>query len=403
MSWRHPARGSHGAAARTRAVLALAAVALAGACGDDGVAGPDAAPAPADAAPLVDAQVPGDAAPALTWVDFAIAGCAATSPGDPGLDAGPGSAACQGQAPLTVQLAAVVPAAVDVYVWDFGDAPASDPDAGPVPDGPTPTHVYELPGVYDVSLSVRGPGGSAMARRQAAVVVTAAVLGAPCQRDAQCGADRECVCDGESGCAAPLRAGMCSASCGPDAPCAGGVCANLAAAAPAEPLDWQRSLCVPACEAGVCPAGLTCQEFPAGDGQAWVQGCFAPGVLGAIGSSCKDASGAPDPHACAGGVCLDIGARGACSAPCADTACPASAACASLDSETPAMCVQRCTEGAGDCLLDPWLACEAPGAPGGFIVTEPASPDGYCTPRTCTEPEACGPDGTCTAGYCAPR
>lgn len=405
MSWPHPARRAVGSPHPTRAVLGLAALALAGACGDDGGAGPDAAPAPADAAQLVDALVPPDATTALTWVDFAIAGCAATVPADPAApDAGPGPAACQGQAPLTVQLAAVVPAAVDVYVWDFGDASASDLDAGPVSDGPTPTHVYELPGVYDITLSVRGPGGSAMSRRQAAVVVTAAVLGAPCQRDAQCGDGRECVCDGEAGCAAPLQAGVCSASCGADAPCAEGACANLAAAAPEEPLDWQRSLCLPACDAGACPAGLTCQEFPAGDGSGWVQGCFAPGVLGAIGSACKDASGAPDPHACAGGLCLDIGARGACSATCADTACPASAACASFGSEAQAVCVQRCTEGADDCLGDPWLACEAPDAPGGFTVTEPPSPDGYCTPRTCTAADACGPDGTCTAaGYCAAR
>jgi PKD repeat protein len=399
MSWQHLAR------------LGLAALALAGvsACGDDGGSGPDAAPVPADAAQILDALIPGDAAPSLTWVDFAIAGCtAAIPPGPDGPDAGdavPGPAACQGQAPFTVQLAAVAPAAVDVYVWDFGDASASDLDAGPVSDGPTPTHVYELPGVYDISLSVRGPGGSAMIRRQAAVVVTAAALGAPCQRDVQCGDSRECVCDDAAGCAAPLQAGVCSASCGADAPCAEGVCANLAAAQPAAPLDWQRSLCVAACgDAGACPAGLTCQEFPAGDGSGWVQGCFAPGVLGAIGSSCKDASGAPVPHACAGGLCLDIGARGACSAVCTDTACPGSAACASFGDDAEAVCVQRCAEDANDCASDPWLACEAPDAPGGFTVTEPASPAGYCTPRTCTAPESCGPDGACTAGgYCAAR
>lgn len=399
---------------RHLAWLGLATLALAGAsaCGDDGGSGPDAARPPADAAVRPDAPIPSDAAPLLTWVDFAIAGCAARpGPDDPGADAGPrdagpGPAACRGEAPLTVELAAVVPAAVDVYVWDFGDGSGSSLDAGPGSGGPTPTHVYALPGVYDISLTVRGPGGSAMVRRQAAVVVTAAALGSPCGRDDQCGEGRECICgEGDAACGAPLQAGMCSAACGADVPCGQGVCANLAASGPEAPLDWQRALCLPACgDAGACPAGLTCQEFPAGDGSGWVQGCFAPGVLGAIGSACRDASGAPFPHACAGGVCLDIGARGACSAVCTESACPGSAACASFGDDPASVCVQRCTEGAGDCATDPWLACEPPGAPGGFTVTEPPSPAGYCTPRTCTSADACGPDGTCTAdGYCTAR
>ena len=66
-------------------------------------------------------------------------------------------------------------------------------------------------------------------------------------------------------------------------------------------------------------------------------------------------------------------------------------------------CVARC-EAAGDCTADPWLACEAPGAGGsrGFSVDETAATLGYCAPKSCMEPTDCGPDGTCSDGYCAP-
>jgi PKD repeat protein len=410
--------------ATVRLALALL-LALAPACGDDGASPSDAGPTPDDAAQVQDAPVLGDAPPALTWVDFAIAGCTLVEADD----GGPPS--CQGQAPLTVQLSAVAPGAVDVYLWELGepgspgdaDAGPGDSDAGPghdagpahdagpglTLDGPTPSHVYDLPGAYDISLTVRGPGGSAMITRRNAVVVTAAALGARCGHDAHCGDDRECVCDAGSACPASLATGLCSAGCDAETPCAEGVCAGLAAARPDAPADWQRALCLPACDpSGACPKGLTCQELPAGDGNGWVQACFAPGVLGSTGSACKDASGAPDHQACAGGLCLDIGARGACSSACdgagADAPCPASSACASFGGPEQSFCLLRCADAMADCQADPWLACEQPGAPEGFTVSEPASPAGYCAPRSCVSPDACGADGACTAqGYCGPR
>lgn len=377
----------------------VAAPALVLACGDDGSVPPDAGLRPDGAAQVQDAWVPGDVLPSLTWVDFAIAGCTLVAPDD----GGPPS--CQGPAPLRVELSAVAPAAVDVYLWELGDPAGSGDDAGPGPGGPTPTHVYELPGTYDISLTVRGPGGSAMVTRRSAVIVTAAGLGARCGADGQCGDSRECVCDAETACLAPLATGLCSAGCDGETPCAEGVCARLAAAGPEAPADWQRALCLPACDAaGACPHGLTCQELPAGDKSGWVRACFAPGVLGSMGSACKDASGAPDHHACAGGLCLDIGARGACAARCEDAACPASAACADFDDSEPPVCLLRCAADGADCQADPWLACGPPGAPGGFTVSEPASPAGYCAPRACAGLDDCGVDGTCTAeGYCGPR
>jgi PKD repeat protein len=404
--------------------LALALVpALALACGDDGASPSDAGPAPDDAAQVRDAWMPGDAPPALTWVDFAIAGCTLVEAGD-------GPPSCQGPAPLTVQLSAVAPGPVDVYLWELGDpgpgdndaGPGGDSDAGPgdvpgpVPDagpgltldGPTPSYVYDLPGTYDISLTVRGPGGSAMITRRSAVIVTPAALGARCGRDAHCGDSRECLCDAESTCPASLATGLCSAGCDAETPCGEGVCANLAAARPDAPADWQRALCLPACDpAGACPQGLTCQELPAGDGNGWVQACFAPGVLGSVGSACKDASGAPAHQSCAGGLCLDIGARGSCASRC-DVAgngapCPASSACADFGGPEQSFCLLRCADATAACLADPWLACEPPGAPGGFTVSEPASPAGYCAPRSCAGPDACGADGVCTAeGYCGP-
>jgi PKD repeat protein len=380
--------------------LVLAATpALALACGDDHASPADARPSPADAPQVQDAWILEDAPPALAWVDFAIGGCTLIAPDD----GGPPS--CQGPAPLRVQLSAVAPAEVDVYLWELGDAAGPDADAGAAPVGSTTSHVFELPGTYDVSLTVRGPGGTAMVTRRSAVIVTAAELGARCGRDPQCGDDRACVCDAETACPAPLAAGMCSAGCDAAAPCAEGVCTSLAPAGADTPADWQRALCLPACGAsGECPHGLTCQELRAGDGNGWVHACFAPGVLGSMGSACKDASGALDHEVCAGGLCLDIGARGACAAPCADATCPASSACASFGDPQQAACLLRCADAEVDCQADPWLTCSAPGAPGGFTVGEPASPAGYCAPRACAGPGDCGPDGTCTAqGYCGPR
>jgi PKD repeat protein len=375
----------------------VVAPALVLACGDQDPPARDAGPAPDDAAPVQDAQVLEDAPAALTWVSFAIAGCTLLAPVDNE------QPSCQGPAPLRVQLSAVAPTAIDVYRWELGDG-GPDVDAGPGPEGPTPSHLYELPGTYDISLTVRGPGGTATVTRRSAVIVTAAELGARCGREGQCGDSRECVCDAETTCPAPLAAGLCSAGCDAETPCAEGVCANLAAAVPDTPADWQRALCLPGCDAaGACPHGLSCQELPAGAGGGWVQACFAPGVLGSMGSACKDASGTPNHQACAGGLCLDIGARGACAATCADEACPASSACADAGGPEP-FCLLRCTAAARDGRPDRGRGCAPPGAPGGSTGREPPRPAGYCAPRACVGPDDCGIDGACTAqGYCGPR
>ncbi|WP_428261588.1 PKD domain-containing protein [Haliangium sp.] len=372
-------------------------------CGDDGAPARDAGSPPADAASPTDAgSALSDATVPLAWVDFAVSGCDPVAPDPaPGLeiDAGaPAAPACQGTAPLTLRFSALAPATVDVYVWRFGDS-----DSEPLPDSPTPTHVYELPGTYDVTLTVRGPGGSAAVERIGAVVVRAAVLGARCTQDAQCGTERDCLCDADSTCPAALSAGLCTATCGSGVPCAEGVCADLAPTAPADPTDWQRQVCLSPCGTDrVCPAGEQCQELLAGDGSGWTEACLAPGVLADLGGSCKSADGRLDHDRCASGVCLDLGARGACAAPCGSGDCPPGAACADIVG-LGSFCLARCADVELDCQDDPWLACEAPGAAAGFTVDEPAAPAGYCARRTCTAPDDCGPDGACDSGLCGPR
>jgi PKD domain/FG-GAP-like repeat len=57
-----------------------------------------------------------------------------------------------GAAPLSVRLTDLSEGIVDTRLWDFGDGATSTEAA--------PTHVYERPGTYAVSLAVTGPGGS---------------------------------------------------------------------------------------------------------------------------------------------------------------------------------------------------------------------------------------------------
>ncbi len=57
-----------------------------------------------------------------------------------------------GFVPLDVSFTNLSSGSFDTYAWDFGDGGTSN-----VPD---PIHLYTLPGIYDVSLTVSGPGGT---------------------------------------------------------------------------------------------------------------------------------------------------------------------------------------------------------------------------------------------------
>ena len=342
-----------------------------------------------------------DSAASLNWVEFAIAGCqniAAGSSLDGSADAGArdGGVAevCTGRAPLELRFTAVATAEITIYNWKFGDGQGSTESS--------PVKQYPMPGDYTVSLAVGGPGGTADVERIGAVRVVPAELGDRCTADGQCSDDRECVCSDGVPCRPGLERGLCSVECSASNPCASGVCADLAASNPSSPQDWQRSLCLFACaDDSECPDELTCQEIPMAGGGGWVKGCFVPGALGAIGASCFDATGLPDHHACASGFCADVGARGACSAPCLSGSCPPSSACADFAGSLADLCLLRCRDET-PCTADPWLACEAPGgaAEFDFTVDEPTWPDGYCAPKSCSQSIECGVGGSCTGGFC---
>ena len=391
----------------TRLVFALQGVlVLAGvACGGGSTPG-DAA---VDSASPTDAGSVVDGAMSLAWVDFAITGCTLVDqPSVPGPDAGPGDGdagapvdagvvtpqICVGAAPLAIRFTPLSPTPVDTFRWDFGDGQESV--------AADPVHVFAEPGRYTVSLIAGGPGGTAQVEKVDLLEVQPAPFGAPCAVSAQCESSLACLCgDGES-CPAGLS-GRCLAECGPGAPCADGACIDLAASTPAMPEAWQRATCLPTCESdGECAAGSTCQELPMTDG-SWTRACFAPGILGAMGDACLDASGQPVPSACASGECAPLGARGMCSAACVAGSCPPSSACAQFATGGPDRCVRRCDDPAA-CSDDPWLACELPGGAGmfGFQVDEVVMDASYCAPRACTEAAECGTDGSCESGFCGP-
>lgn len=381
-----------------------AALVLAGSgcsCGGESPAA-DAGASDGDGPRPSDASIGPDAAAPLIWIDFSITGCDSGSGGEPGGDGPPGGGAdagaeepCRGAAPLVLQFVPVAPAPVDLYEWSFGDGSEPDRTAAPV-------HVYSAPGVYDVTLSAQGPGGTASAVKAGVVVVGPGGAGAACEEAAQC-AGGDCRCAG--GACPGVPSGFCTAPCSAAAPCESGVCADLAAGGPADPEAWQARVCLPSCEDGApCPAGMICRELPRGDGDGWLAACFHPGLLGDIGDSCADAGGALRDDLCASGHCLALGQRGLCSAPCGEVACPASAACATFEGGAPVpSCLARCGAGGAACDADPGLACEAPGGAGAlsFTVDEPPAEDGYCAPRTCESPGDCGSLGLCVDGTCS--
>lgn len=395
------------------AALALAAPG----CGDNLMAQSDATPTGSGGGGAIrDASPVGDGAPTLDWVELAIAGCMVTGDetgddpvvqpdasrsvsfrafGVAGGEDGGVTEVCAGRAPLSLRFSAVASAEITIHDWELGDGVRSG-EASPV-------HVYRTPGEYSVRLTVGGPGGTAEVSKPGLIVVGPAAFGGPCDSDIQCAdpGGGECVCGDGASCVPGIQP-MCSAGCSAATPCSEGVCGDLAAAGIAAPEEWQRRLCLPACEDDSdCSGELTCQEVPDGSGSGWVKGCFAAGLLVPMGASCFDSSGAPDNARCASGFCADLGARGVCSAPCGPDPCPPSSACADFTDGSPDRCVLRC-DAEEACTRDPWLACEPADGPGplGFTVDETAAAGGYCAPRTCESPAECGPDGACVSGFC---
>jgi PKD repeat protein len=326
-------------------------VALAG-CSGDGDAAPDAG---VDALGLPDAS-PRDAGVSLGFVDFAAAGCES-------FDAT--LVRCRGRAPLELRFVALAAAPLEAYLWSFGDGSPQATSASPV-------HRYELPGSYGVRLTVGGPGGTVQAAKETYVTVDPVGLGGRCDLEGQC--------DVGLGCLEGL--GLCTRDCEDDEDCgAGATCAILG----------EDQVCLPACHDGCC------QEVRAAEG-GWTEACIPAGLFADEGGSCRDGEGALADERCASGSCDDLGARGICAGSCDGVACPSYAVCATFAGNVK-RCLAECSE-ARPCQGDPWLACEAANASGalGFSVASAGGP--YCAPRRCAVPADCGPDGTCTAGFC---
>lgn len=318
------------------------------------------------------------------FADFTATGCALADDG----------AWCGGMVPLTVRFVPIVAPSVETYAWDFGDG--SEPSAEV-----TPSHTYLLPGNYDVTLTVAGPGGADSHISPAFIRVDPAPTGAPCTDGAQC-AWGLCVCD-DGDCAIPLDAGLCSRGC-QMTPCADGErCVDLALAGAATD-SWRDTLCLPACESDAdCERpGFACLSLPlpsAKDGFA--RACFPP-LLAEIGGACVDPAGRPDDGRCAGGLCLAAGALGLCSADCESRLCGDAASCAAFGADALPRCLARCDD-AFACDADPLLACEPPDASGdwGFTTPDDAA---HCAPRRCTIDDDCAPPlGRCdldSGGFC---
>ena len=80
------------------------------------------------------------------------------------------ASATTGTAPLALNFVATIQGIATSYLWSFGDGSTSTAQA--------PVHVYEVPGVYNVSLTVAGPGGTVTSTRIGYVtVVPAAAAG----------------------------------------------------------------------------------------------------------------------------------------------------------------------------------------------------------------------------------
>jgi PKD repeat protein len=337
-----------------------------------------------DARPIPDAWVGPDRVDPLVWVELTATGC----------DAGDDQQPCMGAAPLVLSFHAAAPAPVDTYRWSFGDG-------SPIDEQAAPTHRFDQPGVYDVTLTVGGPGGTATTVREAFVVVRSAALAAACELDVQCAEPATCLC-ASGDCPPGLADGYCTLPCASSADCGGALCAETAPQSGAS-APWQGALCAPRCAGdGECRPGLRCTLLRSAEG-GWDRGCFVPGALRAIGASCADADGAPDARLCAGGVCAPLGARGLCSDDCRHGGCPAGAACARFGDGG-----MRCLAACGPderCDRDPWLACERADPTGrlGFSVADGGADARYCSPRRCAEASECGSDGRCADGFCAAR
>ena len=352
-------------------------------------AGPDSPPP--------DAHPPADAGPLPLAVDFTVENCPQFDPTVP---------SCTGMAPFTVQFAPIVTTTVSQYRWQFGD------DLSFYNPSVAPSHTFETPGSFDVTLWVFGSAGAqATRKRPGYIIVLANGMGAPCQTDQQCAPNLRCLCSAASCTTGPLG-GMCTSSCQKSDCPVGNVCANLATAATnsgqAEP--WQSQLCLPGCSSDKdCTGGFRCRTLPGWPRTtSWVHGCFAD-VPADLGGPCLDATGVRRNDLCVTGLCADLGALGLCSRDCTSALCPVGSDCA-VFGDGRQLCLVRCSS-SFLCNQDPLLTCVGPGSSLlGFQLSTPPSlgEEGqYCAPKNCSENTECGATGLCRkdsgGGHCVAR
>jgi len=367
------------------------------ACADEAPSGaPDGAVG--DMTPVADLlSAPGEAG--TSSVNFVVQGCAKVS-----------ASSCSGVPPLRLTFTAVLVKGGGTSVsWDFGDRSAGKP-------GLQVSHTFTEVGKYDITLSVAEPGGTVSEQKAGFVVVLPAEAGAPCRQDSACGS-KKCACNldssGKPTCAFPLDGGLCLQAC-KAAPCPsrgsgapGFVCAKLGPQSSAQKLPaWRTELCLAGCQlGGSCQrAGFSCKLTPAGSG--WARACLPPG-LEEVGAPCRTPGGALDHASCLGGVCLDLGIGGYCSATCAAGGCPEGTRCVQFSGTTTSrVCLAKCS-GAQGCAGDPALTCELANKDGeyGFTVlgAAPAKGTRFCAPRRCTADSDCGLAGVCKpagGGFC---
>lgn len=342
-----------------------------------------------------DTRLPADSEPPIPTVDFAVAGCAET-------DVQKGT--CRGAAPFTVQFTPVASNGITQFHWEFGDGGSSD--------GQAPSHTFDLPGSYRITLLAvsAGPTGLVQVKkaREAFIEVLASPAGSACLLDQQC-ASNSCLCSTAKPCSYGPANGFCSSLCQKN-PCPDDqVCVNLvtsASATRAEP--WQSQVCLPGCEKDKdCSAGLTCRSLPAWpNAGSRVKGCFV-GLPAELGNPCVDPAGGLRNDLCLSGLCADLGALGLCSRDCSNDPCPTGSECA-LFADGRALCLLPCSS-SFMCNVDPLLSCVAAGSSRfGFQIQSSGNSGAlYCAPKPCTANTDCGASGICFqvagAGHCVSR
>ena len=349
----------------------------------------------ADSAPP-DTTPPADVGPLPLTIDFTVEGCAQIDSSAP---------SCTGTAPFTVRFVPVATTTISQYRWIFGDDTSDDTSA-------TPSHKFDTPGSFTVTLVGFSTGGVATKVHTDFIIVLPKGMGAPCQANQQCAKDLYCLCSSASPCTTGPLGGMCTSSCQKAACPVGNVCTNLATAftnaGRAEP--WQNQLCLPACDADAdCSAGLRCRVLPAWpNGTSWVHGCFAD-VPADLGGPCRSAAGALRNDLCVAGLCADLGALGLCSRNCSATLCPAGSDCV-VFGDGRELCLVPCASGF-PCNSDPLLTCVGPALSllGYRLKTPPLGEQAgaYCAPKPCADDTYCGAAGLCRqdsgGGHCVAR